>query len=120
MSMLSDFLNEQGLEPKDVAARSKALETLNSKDRALAVKRAAARRAKKSYEEENLSKPTSLGYGVSERILGHALEGHPITRINRKKIARAVNSLLKSSGKDEVEWRQLFADVPSRKGKKKK
>lgn len=117
--MLSDFLNEHGLKPEDLAARSKALETMNSKDRELAVKRAAARRAKKSYEEESLGKPGSLGYGVSQRILGHALEGHPITRVSRKKIARAVNSLLKSAGKDEVEWRQLFADVPSRKGKKK-
>lgn len=117
MSMLSDFLNEQSLSAADVVSASKALETYSSTDRELMVKRADARRNKKTYEEAALGKPDSLGHGVSARVLGQALDGKPVTRTTRKKIVRAVNSLLKTGKKDEVEWRQLFSDVPSRKGK---
>jgi hypothetical protein len=119
MSMLSDFLNENGVKPEDVVARSQALEKLNTEDRALRNKRTAARREKKTYEETEAKKPGSLGRGVTMRTMKSALEGQPVTRISRKKIARAVNSLLKSAKKDEVEWRKLFQDSPSRKGKKK-
>ncbi len=117
--MLSDFLNENGVKPEDLAARSKALETLDSGDRVLRNKRTAARRLKKTYEESDAKKPGSLGRGVTLRVINFALEGQPITRLNRKKIARAVNSLLKSSKKEEIDWRKLFTDTPSRKGKKK-
>lgn len=117
--MLSDFLNEQGVKPEDVVARSKALEKLNSEDRDLRTKRETARRLKKTYEESEAKKPGSLGRGVTMRIMKTALDGQPLTRLNRKKIARAVNSLLQSQKKGEVEWRKLFADTPSRKGKKK-
>jgi hypothetical protein len=119
MSMLSEFLNENGVKAEDVVARSKALETLNTKDRALRNKRDAARRAKKTYAETEAAKPASLGRGVTMRTVKTALEGKPVTRLNRKKIVRAVNSLLKSAKRDDVEWRKLFTDTPSRKGKKK-
>jgi hypothetical protein len=117
--MLSDYLKENGLKPEDVVARSKALETLNTKDRALRIKRNAARAAKKTYQEVEAAKPASLGRGITMRTMKTALAGQPITRLNRKKIARAVSSLMKSAKKDEVEWRKLFNDSPSRKGKKK-
>jgi hypothetical protein len=117
--MLSDFLNENGVKPEDVVARSTALETLNTSDRALRNKRREARRLKKTYAETEATKPGSLGRGITMRTMTSALEGQPVTRLNRKKIARAVSSLLKSAKKDEVEWRKLFTDTPSRKGKKK-
>ena len=119
MSMLSYFLNENSLKAEDVVARSKALETLNTKDRAMRTKRTAARAAKKTYQETEAAKPASLGRGVTLRTMKTALAGQPITRLNRKKIARAVSSLMKSSKKSDVEWRKLFSDTPSRKGKKK-
>jgi hypothetical protein len=119
MSMLSDFLNENGVKPEDVVARSKALESLNTQDRALRTKREDARRLKKTYAETEATKPGSLGRGVTMRTMKTALAGGPITRLNRKKIARAVSSLMKSAKKDEIEWRKLFQDTPSRKGKKK-
>jgi hypothetical protein len=119
MTMLSDFLNENGVKPEDVVARSEALETLNTKDRELRNKRTEARRLKKTYAETEATKPGSLGRGVSMRVMKTALEGKPVTRLSRKKIVRAVNSLLTSAKKDEIEWRKLFTDTPSRKGKKK-
>jgi hypothetical protein len=119
MSMLSDFLNQNGVKPEDVVARSRALETLNCQDRELRTKRKTARRLKKTYEESEAKKPGSLGRGVTMRTMKAALEGQPVTRLNRKKIARAVSSLMQSAKKDEVEWRKLFQDTPSRKGKKK-
>lgn len=118
--MLSDFLKENGISAEEVTARSKALETLSSKDRAMRTKRITARRVKKPYAEAGAEKPKSLGRGVSARTLKAALEGQSIARLGRKKIARAVSSILRSKGQDEVEWRKLFMDVPSKKGKKAK
>ncbi len=117
MSMFSDFLSEHSLSADDVVKRSKAIETLSTADRALLVKRSDARREKKSYDELKLDKPKAYGSGVTDRTMKQAVEGQPIPRISRKKITRAVNSLLVSAKKSEVEWRALFADAPARKGK---
>ena len=119
MSNLSDFLQENGIEPDALIARSKALETRGIADREAGVKRASARRAKKTYEELSLDKPAGLGRGVSLRTLREALEGRKIPRLGRRKITRAVNAILVSKSKDEVDFRALFADVGSRKGKGK-
>lgn len=119
MSNLSEFLQENEIEPEAIVARSQALEARTSDERDLGVKRAAARRAKKRYEELSLEKPASLGRGVSLRTLNDALEGRKIPRLGRRKITRAVNAILVSNSKDEVDFRALFADVGSRKGKSK-
>ncbi len=119
MSNLSDFLEENGIDPSAVVARSKAMESRDAGARALGVQREAARRAKKSYDELSLGKPESLGRGVSLRTLNEALAGHKIPRIGRRKITRAVNALLVAKSKDEVDFRVLFGDVGSRKGKSK-
>ncbi len=119
MSNLSDFLQENEIEPEAVVDRSKVLETRDAAEREKSVKRAAARRAKKSYEELSIEKPQGLGRGVSMRTLRDALEGNKVPRLGRKKITRAVNSLLASQSKDEIDFRALFADVGSRKGKGK-
>ena len=118
MSNLSDFLSENGFSIEQVAAQSNALETLDHTDRELRTKRADARREKKKYDEVGATKPAHLGRGVSVRTLKLASDGKPVTRSGRKKITRAVNSLLTSAKKDTVEWRVLFADVGSQKGKK--
>lgn len=117
MSQLSDFLQEHSIEPEQVVRESKVAETIATSDRDLYVKRAAARRAKKPYGEFGADKPSALRRGISPRILALALEGKPITRINRKKIARAIDNLLKKEV--EVTVLKLFADVPSRNHKKK-
>lgn len=116
MSQLSDFLNEYNITPEQVVAESKAAEGISQADRAKFVARADARREKKKYDEVNAEKPSSLGRGVTKRTLDIALAGQPITRINRKKITRAVENLLK--GENEVTVLKLFADVKSRNHKK--
>lgn len=117
MSNLSEFLSDNGLTPDQVVERSRVLENLSRDDRELLNRRAAARRAKKSYEEAGVAKPRAMGRGVSLRTVRQALDGRPLTSGSRRKIVRAVNSLLVSQSKSEVEWRALFADVGRRKGK---
>ena len=118
MSNLSEFLDENGFSLEQVSNQSKAIETLNPQDRELKHKRADARREKKKYDEVGADKPAHLGRGVSVRTVKLAADGKPVTRTSRKKITRAVNSLLVSAKKEPVEWRALFADVGSLKGKK--
>lgn len=119
MSILSDFMNENQITAEQVVDRSKAIETLSNADRLKRVARETARRDKKSYADAGVEKPAALGRGVSMRTMKIAIEGQPVTRTNRKKIVRAVSSLLLSQKKDAVEWRVLFNDVGARKGKSK-
>lgn len=119
MSNLSDFLQENEISPDAVVSRSKTLECRNASARDLGVKRASARRDKKTYEELKIEKPEALGRGVSLRTLREALDGNKIPRLGRKKITRAVNSILEGKSKDAVDFRALFADIGARKGKSK-
>ncbi len=119
MSNLSDFLKENSLTTEQVIARSKAIEALSMTDRDQMVARETARRDKKSYEDAGAcaDKPKSMGRGVSPRTMKLGVDGKLMTRSNRKKVVRAVNSLLVSAKKDAVEWRALFGDVGAQKGK---
>lgn len=119
MSNLSDFLQENDITPDAVVARSKSMESRSASERQTDAKRASARREKKTYDELKIEKPSSLGRGVSLRTLREALEGNKIPRLGRKKITRAVNAILEGKSKDAVDFRALFADVGSRKGKSK-
>lgn len=116
MSQLSDFLQENELTPEQVIAESRVTERLDRSAREAYVKRADARRNKKPYAEVGAQKPDGLRRGVSRRTLQLALHGEPITRINRKKITRAVHNLLK--GEQEVTVFRLFGDTRSRNHKK--
>jgi hypothetical protein len=120
MTMLADFLNEQGIKPEDVLAQSRAMEHRHVNDRALAGQRAGARAAKKTYAELNLDKPKSLGRPVSKLALDRALAGTEMPRLIRKKITRAVNGVLVVKKKEPADWRKLFGDVKSKKRPKKK
>ncbi len=120
MANLSDILNEHGIKAADLEARSHALEAHGVEDRAALVKRQDARRNKKSYADAGAAKPAHLGRGVSVRTIEAALAGHPIPRVGRKKIFSALNSLLTSQKKGALEFKAVFGDVPSRKGKKTK
>jgi len=116
--MLRDFLNEHEVDPKQVAAQSSAIEAKQVDDRARLHARAAARRAKKSYADAEAPKPERLGRGISTRIVQAAADGQPVTRKNRAKIARALESLLSPRGV-EVDASKLFADAPKKKAKTK-
>ncbi len=117
MSILADFLNENGFSATDVAKRSASLEAFDDAARVKKVVRREARRTKKPYTEVGADKPSKLGRGVSERTVKSALAGDKIPRTGRKKITKAVSSLLQSKKKDPVDWRKLFADVGAKKGK---
>ncbi len=119
MSNLSDFLTENGISAEDVVAASKGLEGFSNADRQKNVERAAARRAKKSYEEAETPKLDKFGRGVTLRTVKEGLSGSPLPRIGRKKIVRAVNVVLKGKKKDATELPVLFGDVGARKGKSK-
>lgn len=116
MSMLSDFLKENQLTSEQLLTASKALETLKPEDRAGMVKRAGARRDKKTYAELQLAKPPALGRGFSGDVLARAIEGKPVPRLVRRKITRAVNQLLASAKKEAVDGRKLFNDARVKKG----
>lgn len=120
MSILADFLNENGFSAADVAKRSASLEAFDDAARAKKVARREARRTKKPYGEVGADKPNKLGRGVSERTVKSAIAGDKIPRTGRKKITKAVSSLLQSKKKDPVDWRKLFADVGAKKGKSAK
>lgn len=120
MTMLSDFLKENAISPEDLAARSSVLETHHVTEFKLKAKRNQARSQKKTYAELNIEKPKSLGRGVSAGAIKRAMNGAQIPRLVRKKITRAVNQILASKKAEPADWRKLFADVPSKKGEKKK
>lgn len=120
MTMLSDFLTENGIKPEEVVAESRMLEQHHIGQRALRLERTKARAAKKTYAELNLEKPRTLGRGVSQTAVDRALAGTAMPRLVRKKIARAVNAILVQKKKDAADARKLFADVKSKKGPKKK
>lgn len=122
MTMLSDFLNAHGLKVEQVVVQSAAMEHRHIADRDLSAKRRMARAAKekKPYSELNLEKPKALGRGLSKESVQRAVEGTPLPRLLRKKIARAVNALLVQQKKEPADARKLFGDVKSKKQPKKK
>lgn len=115
-TQFSDFLSAHNLTAEQVVSESKAAEKLSTADRAGYVKRSDARRNKKPYGEVEATKPAGLRRGVAMRSVKMAIDGQPITRINRKKITRAVERLLKNE--TEVTVNKLFGDVRSRNHKK--
>ncbi len=120
MSNLSDFLKENGIAAEAVVERSTALEKLDPDGRTKLVARQGARRNKKTYAEVSAEKPSRLGRGVTLRTLEEALSGGAVPRIGRKKIFKAVNSILVSQKKSAVDFRVLFNDAKPRVGKSKK
>ena len=111
MSMLGDFLRDNNIQPEDVCAESQALERWSKTDRELVAKRFSARQEKKPYSELNIDKPSGLGRGLSGVTLARAIEGKKVPRAVRKKIVRAVNGLLVSKKKEQIEAKSLFSDT---------
>jgi hypothetical protein len=116
MSQFGDFISDHSIQPEQIVAQSTVMEKIDDEVRTLRNKRAEARRAKKSYAEFEAPKPKALGRGVSKRIVSAAIEGRPLTRMNRQKLVRALNAILAHEKKDPVDV-GLFSDAP-RKVKK--
>jgi len=113
MSQFGDFISEHSIKPEAIVAQSSVMEQVDDEVRALRNKRAEARRAKKSYADFEAPKPEAFGRGVSKRIVSAAIEGRPLTRMNRKKLVRALNAILAHEKKDPVDV-GLFSDVPEK------
>ncbi|MCK6546130.1 hypothetical protein L6R52_09695 [Myxococcota bacterium] len=120
MTLLSDFLAENGITPDMVVNQSHHLERTPANDHGLLAKRAMARANKKPYAELALDKPKTLGRGVSKTAVDRAMVGTAMPRLVRKKITRAVNAILVVQKKEPADWRKLFGDVKSKKKPKKK
>jgi hypothetical protein len=118
MSTLKTFLDQQKITAKHVAVTSNRLEAFKEGDDALRSRRKAKRlnEADKKYAELNIAKPNS-GRGVSELAVNTALAGKPITRKNRSKILKAVNTILTHKKQAAVEMKALFEGAEMRKGK---
>ncbi|MEQ8278377.1 MAG: hypothetical protein RMA76_38395 [Deltaproteobacteria bacterium] len=119
MSNLTDFLSSNDITAEAVIVQSQGMEAYSDADRAKNTARAAARRAKKSYADAETPKVDKYGRGVTKRTMDIALAGSPVSRVARKKIHRAVNAILTTKKKDNVELSALFGDVGARTGKKK-
>lgn len=119
MGQFADFLNQKGLEPKQILLVSQRLECVRDEDRILMRRREARRRENpgKSYEELGIAKPRS-GRPLRPGHIEAALADKPIPGPVRSKVVRAVNFLLQKKGQEPVRAPDIFGNVPGKQGKK--
>jgi hypothetical protein len=108
-SKFAQFLTDNKIDPRRVAAASRELERLRPEDRA---KRLARRTAKKSDTKpaagaEKPAKPRS-GRPATSRVLTAAGEGKPISGPAKTRLLRAVNRLLEQKKKTATDLKSLF------------
>lgn len=108
-SKFAQFLTDNKLDPRRVAAASRELERLRPEDRA---KRLARRAAKKSDAKpaEGAEKPTKprSGRPATARALSAAGEGKPLSGPTKTRLLRAVNHLLEQKKKSATDLKTLF------------
>jgi len=110
MSQFSEVIQQNEITPAALVASSQALEKHSQKDRDLKDLRETARREKKTYEEQNIAKPSSSGRGVSINTVQRAVAGAKMSRSVRGKLLRAVNACLTSQKKDALDVLALFGN----------
>ncbi|HLT30228.1 MAG TPA: hypothetical protein VK013_09290 [Myxococcaceae bacterium] len=117
MGTFSDFVSSNNLDATALQRLSSRLEARSSDDQALLVKRAAKRRTAKdkTYEESGLAKPKS-GRPFSTNHWGNALKDRPIPARVRSKMLKAINASLTKQGKEAVDMKTVFGEVPAVKG----
>jgi hypothetical protein len=108
-SKFAQFLTENKIDPRRVAAASRELERLRPEDRA---KRLARRNAKKSEtkpaaDAEKPGKPRS-GRPATSRLLAAATAGKPVSGPAKTRLLRAVNHVLEQKKKSVAELKSLF------------
>jgi hypothetical protein len=107
MSQFSEVIEQFKITPEALVASSAGLEKFSQKDRDLKDQRETARREKKSYEEQNIAKPSS-GRGVTLSLVQRASAGGKTSRLVRGKLLRAVNACLVSQKKEAIDVIALF------------
>jgi hypothetical protein len=107
MSKLSDYLQQQKIDPRRLLVASKDLEQLRPEDRAT---RLAKKRLKGGDEaaKEAAEKERRSGRPVSRPTLDRALSGGTVSPAAKSRIVRAVNAVLTQKKKGEVALRDLF------------
>jgi hypothetical protein len=108
-SKFAQFLADNKIDPRRVAAASNELERLRPEDRA---KRLARRQAKKAEtkpaaDAEKPGKPRS-GRPATGRALAAATEGKAVSGPTKTRLLRAVNHLLEQKKKSATDLKTLF------------
>jgi len=108
-SKFAQFLTDNKIDPRRIAAASRELERLRPEDRA---KRLARQRAKKSDAKpaEGAEKPTKprSGRPATGRVLAAAAAGKPISGPAKTRLLRAINRLLEQKKKSATDLKSLF------------
>ncbi|RYZ10034.1 MAG: hypothetical protein EOO73_00160 [Myxococcales bacterium] len=108
-SKFAQFIVDNKIDPRRIAAASKKLESLQPEDRA---KRLARRNAKKSETKpaEGAEKPTKprSGRPATSRALAAASAGKPVSGPTKTRLLRAVNYLLEQKKKSATDLKSLF------------
>lgn len=109
MSKLSDWMTKNKIDSRRVIAVSKDLEALRPEDRALKSLRAKVKAGKAGDDEKEKAKvkPRS-GKPVTSPTIERALEGKSIPGPAKTRIVRAVNAILTTKKKGEVQLKDLF------------
>jgi hypothetical protein len=108
-SKFAQFLVDNKIDPRRVAAASRKLESLRPEDRA---KRLARRKAKKAETKpaegaEKPGKPRS-GRPATSRALTAANDGKAVSGPTKTRLLRAVNYLLEQKKKTATDLKTLF------------
>lgn len=107
MSKLSDYLQQQKIDPRRLLVASRDLEQLRPEDRAV---RLAKQRLKGGDEKakEAAEKQRRSGRPISRPTLDRALGGSALRPAAKTRIVRAVNAVLAQKKKSEIALRDLF------------
>ncbi len=114
---IENFLKEQKIDPRRIIAVSVKIERLQPEDRAIRLTKRLARSsedAAKKKEAASTKKPRS-GRPVTDRTLGAALQGKPISGPAKTRLLRAVNRILEQKKQEKIELSALF-ELPKKGG----
>ncbi len=108
-SKFAQFLTDNKIDPRRIAAASRELERLRPEDRA---KRLLRRQAKKSETKpaEGAEKPTKprSGRPATARALSAAAAGKGVSGPTKNRLLRAVNRVLEQKKKSATDLKSLF------------
>jgi hypothetical protein len=107
-SKFSEFLSGKKIDPRRVAAASRAIERLRPEDRAVKLKKRNSRAAEGGGEKTEAGPKPRSGRPVTPQLLHKALEGKPVTGPGKTRLLRAVNRVLEQKKQDSVDIRALF------------
>jgi hypothetical protein len=108
-SKFAQFLADNQIDPRRVAAASRKLERLRPEDRAAKMARRKAKKSESKPAEgaEKPAKPRS-GRPATGRLLNAAQAGKPISGPAKSRLLRAVNHVLEQKKKSATELKSLF------------